>query len=84
MLYLDILTIYKEGELDKNTSMHFFYISNNNPKNGPPELYNLNVIISVGYRVKSKNGTLFIIWANSITRDFLIKGYVINKKRLKT
>jgi hypothetical protein len=57
------------------------HISNNNPKNRPPELYNLDVIISVGYRVKSKNGTLFRIWANKILKEYLLKGYVINDNR---
>lgn len=44
------------------------------------KLYNLDVIISVGYRVKSKQGTLFRIWANQILRDYLLKGYTVNKK----
>ena len=76
-----INNIYKEGELDKSTSVHFLHISDSNPKNRPPELYNLDVIISVGYRVKSKNGTLFRKWANSILKEYLIKGYVINENR---
>ena len=76
-----INNIYEEGELDKNTSVHFLHISYNNPKNRPPELYNLDVIISVGYRVKSKNGTIFRKWANSILKEFLLKGYVINENR---
>ena len=44
--------------------------------------YNLDVIISVGYRVKSKQGTQFRIWANRILKDYLVKGYAINEKRL--
>ena len=44
--------------------------------------YNLDVIISVGYRVKSKQGTQFRIWANKILKDYLLKGYAINEKRL--
>ena len=76
-----INNIYNEEELDKSTSVHFLHISNNNPKNRPPELYNLDVIISVGYRVKSKNGVLFRKWANSILKDYLLKGYVINENR---
>ena len=69
-----INNIYKEGELDKNTSMHFLHVSNNNPKNRPPELYNLNVIISVGYRVKSKND-----WYNKnndlTNKDAIVESY---------
>ena len=76
-----INNIYNEGELDKSTSVHFFHISNNNPKNRPSELYNLDVIISVGYRVKSKNGVLFRKWANNILKEYLLKGYVINENR---
>ena len=76
-----INNIYNEKELDKSTSVHFLHISNNNPKNRPPELYNLDVIISVGYRVKSKNGVLFRKWANNILKEYLLKGYVINENR---
>ena len=76
-----INNIYEEGELNKNTSVHFLHISDNNPKNRPPEFYNLDVIISVGYRVKSKNGTIFRKWANSVLKEYLLKGYVINERR---
>lgn len=76
-----INTIYSEGELERSTSVHFLHISDINPKNRPPELYNLDVIISVGYRVKSKNGTLFRKWANNILKEYLLKGYVINENR---
>ena len=47
------------------------------------EYYNLDMIISVGYRVKSKNGVIFRRWANKILKDYLIKGYAINEKRLE-
>jgi len=46
-------------------------------------MYNLDMIIAVGYRVNSKNATQFRIWATSILRDFLIKGYAVNQKRLE-
>ena len=49
----------------------------------PVTFYNLDVIISVGYRVKSKNGVAFRKWANKILKDYLIKGYAVNEKRLK-
>ena len=45
--------------------------------------YNLDVIISVGYRVKSKRGTQFRIWANKVLKDYLVQGYALNEKRLK-
>ena len=67
-----IRNIYDEGELDKKTSVHFLHISDNNPKNRPPELYNLDVIISVGYRVKSKRGIIFRKWANNVLKDYLM------------
>ena len=47
------------------------------------DYYNLDVIISVGYRVKSKNGIAFRKWANKILKDYMIKGYVVNQKRLE-
>lgn len=47
------------------------------------EYYNLDVIISVGYRVKSSNGVLFRKWANNVLKDYMLKGYAINKKRLE-
>ena len=47
------------------------------------EYYNLDMILSVGYRVKSKNGILFRKWANKVLKDYLIKGYAVNNKRLE-
>lgn len=78
-----INNIYKEGELDKNTSVHYLHISPNekNPSYRPPEYYNLDVVISVGYRVKSKNGIIFRKWANSVLKKYLLKGYVISESR---
>ncbi|MCR5309454.1 MAG: virulence protein RhuM/Fic/DOC family protein [Bacilli bacterium] len=79
-----INNIYKERELDKNTSMQKMHKSSKekNPKNRPPVFYNLDVIISVGYRVKSKRGVLFRKWANKVLKDYLIQGYAVNQKRL--
>lgn len=75
-----ISNIYKEGEIEKATSC----AKNAHEINGQihyTEYYNLDVIISVGYRVKSKNGILFRKWANTILKEYLLKGYVINEKR---
>lgn len=75
-----INNIFKEGELDKKTNVQKLHISNSDK---PVTFYNLDVIISVGYRVKSKNGVAFRKWANKILKDYLIKGYAVNEKRLK-
>ena len=75
-----ISNIYKEGEIEKATSC----AKNAHEINGQihyTEYYNLDVIISVGYRVKSKNGILFRKWANTILKEYLLKGYAINEKR---
>ena len=75
-----INNIFKEGELDEKTSVG---ISDKSSKGRKAKLYNLDVIISVGYRVKSKNGVVFRKWANKILKDYILKGYVINEKRLE-
>lgn len=75
-----INNIFKEGELDKKTNVQKLHIPNSDK---PVTFYNLDVIISVGYRVKSKNGVAFRKWANKILKDYLIKGYAVNEKRLK-
>lgn len=74
-----ILNIFKEGELDEKTSIG---ISDKSSGGRKPKIYDLDVIISVGYRVKSQNGIIFRKWANKILKDYLLKGYAINQKRL--
>lgn len=76
-----IKNIYKEQELCENETMCKFGISEFSDK--PTNYYNLDVIISAGYRVKSKNGIIFRKWANKILKDYLIKGYTVNNKRLE-
>ncbi len=73
--------IFKEKELDKSTSVEIFDRSNNKASR-PPQYYSLDVIISVGYRVKSQRGTEFRQWANGVLKQYIIKGYAINEKRL--
>ena len=73
--------IFKEGELEKNTSVEIFDRSTNSASR-PPKYYNLDVIISVGYRVKSKRGIEFRQWASKILKQYMIDGYAINEKRL--
>lgn len=70
-----IRNVFKEGELEEKSNMQKMHIPNSDK---PITLYNLEVIISVGYRVKSKQGTQFRIWANKILKDYLLKGYSIN------
>lgn len=74
-----INNIFSTNELDKNTSVGF---SDGRVNNRPPKLYNLDVILAVGYRVNSKRGILFRRWANKILKDYLIQGYAVNEKRL--
>lgn len=75
-----INNIFKEGELDEKTSIG---ISDKSSGGRKSKIYNLDVIISVGYRVKSKNGVIFRQWANKILKDYMLKGYAVNKKRLE-
>ena len=72
-------------ELDNSTVAKFATVQKEGNRNVTRDIdyYNLDVIISVGYRVKSKNGIIFRKWANKILKDYLIKGYAINEKRLK-
>jgi len=78
-----INNVFKEGELDKNSVCAFFAHTAKDGKTYETQFYNLDVIISVGYRVKSKQGTQFRQWATQQLRDYLVKGYTINEKRLK-
>jgi prophage maintenance system killer protein len=75
--------IFKEKELGKSSVIRKFRITASDGKSYETTFYNLDVIISVGYRVKSKRGTQFRIWATSILKQHLIQGYTINEKRLK-
>ena len=78
-----INNIFKEEELVKDSVVAKIATTALDGKTYQTEHYNLDVIISVGYRVKSKRGTQFRIWATQRLKDFLIKGYAINEKRLK-
>ena len=72
--------IFKEKELDKDSNVQNLHIANSDR---PVSFYNLDVIISVGYRVKSQRGIAFRKWATSILKDYMIKGYAVNEKRLE-
>lgn len=80
-----IQNIYKEAELSQNRTTRKFRVVQTEGKRKVEreiEFYNLDMIISVGYRVNSKRGTQFRIWATTRLRDYLLKGYAINKDRL--
>jgi prophage maintenance system killer protein len=77
-----ITNIFKEKELLKDSVVAKNATTANDGKIYQVEYYNLDVIISVGYRIKSHRGTQFRIWANNILKDYLVKGYSINEKRL--
>ena len=68
---------FKEGELERENNVHFLHV---NGVKKPVPFYNLDVIISVGYRVKSKRGTAFRIWARNVIKDYLVKGYAVNER----
>ena len=76
-----IKKIYREGELDKNRTWAKNARHLEDGRIFQVDVYNLDVIIAVGYRVNSKRGTLFRQWANKILKEYLLKGYVINEKR---
>lgn len=69
---------FKEGELEEKSNMHFLH--NTQYKYRPTRIYSLDVIISVGYRVKSKRGTAFRIWARKVLKDYLVKGYAVSDR----
>ena len=74
-----INNIFTSEELDKNTSVEKI---DGRVNYRPAKLYNLDVILSIGYRVKSQRGILFRRWANKVLKEYLIQGYAINQKRL--
>lgn len=77
---LHINNIFNEGELQRNSVVKEYLTTASDGKRYKTKFYNLDVIISVGYRVKSLRGTQFRIWANKILKEYLLKGYVINHR----
>ena len=73
-----IANVFKEGELEKDSNMQILH--NTLSKYKPTAIYNLDVIISVGYRVKSQRGVKFRQWANRILKEYLTKGYAVNDR----
>jgi hypothetical protein len=77
--------VFKEGELEKKATVaKYATVQNEGDRkvNREIEYFNLDVIISVGYRIRSHRGTQFRIWANNVLKEYLIKGYTLNEKRL--
>lgn len=74
-----VSNIFKDGELDKESNVHYLHIAQSDK---PVAFYDLDVAISVGYRVKSKRGVEFRRWATEVLRQYVITGYAENKKRL--
>jgi prophage maintenance system killer protein len=75
-----INNVFREQELNRESNVQNLHIANSDK---PVAFFSLDVIISVGYRVKSSKGTQFRIWANKVLNEYLIKGYAVNEKRLK-
>ncbi len=71
--------VFKEGELDKESNVQKMHIANSDK---PVQFYSLDVIISVGYRVKSKRGVEFRRWANSVLKQYILQGYAVNNNRI--
>lgn len=79
-----INNIYKDGELDeKSTCAENAHMGSLGVQKYSNKIYNLDMILAVGYRVKSPNGIIFRKWATSILKDYMIKGYAVNEKRLE-
>ena len=72
-----INNVFAEGELDEQSNVHFLHFAISDK---PVKMYSLNVIISVGYRVKSLRGTQFRIWATNVLREYLLRGYSVNAR----
>ncbi len=75
-----IKNVFEEGELARESNVQNLHIANSDK---PVEFFNLDVIISVGYRVKSQRGTQFRIWATKLLKEYMIKGFALNDERLK-
>lgn len=77
---LHISNIFKENELDESSVRKESLLTASDGKKYKTKFYNLDVIISVGYRVKSVRGTQFRMWANKVLKDYLLKGYAMNQR----
>src|SRR5690606_2071184 len=80
---LHLKNIFKSGELNENSVAEEFSVTATDGKNYKTKHYNLDAVISVGYRVNSGKATQFRQWATSVLKDFAVRGYVLDKERLK-
>jgi hypothetical protein len=76
--------IFEEGELEESSVVRNFRTTASDGKSYDTKCYNLDVIISVGYRVKSPQGTQFRIWATQRLKEYIVKGFALNDERFKT
>ena len=81
-IILHIRNIFEEGELIEDSVVKEYLTTESDGKKHKTKYYNLYVIISVGFRIKSSRGTQFRIWSTSVLRNHLIKGYTLNERRL--
>jgi len=79
-----ITAIFEEGELDKNSVVRNFRTTADDGKNYDVMYYNLDMIISLGFRVRSSTGTKFRIWANTKLKEYITKGFVLDDDRFKS
>ena len=75
-----INNVFKEGEVEKESNLHFLQIAGSDR---PTAFYSLDVIISVGYRIKSKRGVEFRKWASSVLKDYILRGCAVNEARIR-
>ena len=80
---LHLKNIFQNGELDENSVVKDFLTTASDGKNYKTKFYNLEAIISIGYRINSQRATAFRQWATSVLKDYAIRGYVIDKKRME-
>ncbi len=78
-----ISNILKEGELSESSVVKYFFITASDGKEYKTAFYNLEMILSIGFRVRSKRGVQFRIWANTKLKEYLQKGFVMDDERLK-
>ena len=80
---LHLKNIFAEGELDEISVSEDYSVTATDGKNYKTKHYNLDVIIAVGYRINTKRATVFRQWATGVLRDFALRGYVIDRKRME-
>ena len=80
---LHLKHIFQEGELEENSATEYFSATASDGKNYRTKFYNLDAIIAVGYRINSKRATAFRRWATNVLRDYTIRGYIIDRERMK-